>query len=443
VINGVSVGVSICEDIWYEEGPPSVQAKAGAELIVNINASPYHRGKGELRQRLIQTRASEYKVPVAYVNMVGGQDELIFDGQSLIFDREGALAARGPQFDESLVLYNFIAGQALSNRKESSSLYEPGTSASKGIGPVKIYHVSDFVAPDSSHLPESLVAPSLEPLAEIYAALVLGTSDYVLKSGHKKVVIGASGGIDSALTLAIAVDALGKDNVSAFFMPSRFTSDLSHHDALALAGNLGISIQTIPIDPMIEAYQTTLQPLFEGLHPDTTEENIQARIRGNILMAASNKFGWLVLNTGNKSELATGYCTLYGDMAGGFAVLKDVPKTLVRQLAQYRNELNHSVVIPLSTLSRPPTAELRPDQTDEESLLPYDLLDPILEAYVENDQSTEEIVSRGHSRSEVRHTISLVDRNEYKRRQAPPGIKITARAFGRDRRLPIINRYQA
>ena len=384
--------------------------------------------------------------------MVGGQDELVFDGQSLISDAGGRLVAQAPQFDESILMYNFTvnpgsnpvsSGVNIATENRQLPKTSRGICADHSVAPVSKYIVSEIEAPDSSNLWESGITPSLEPFEEVYAALVLGTRDYVMKSGHEKVVVGVSGGIDSAVTLAIAVDALGNGNVSAFFMPSQFTSDLSHRDALALARNLGISIKTVPIDPMIEIYQETLQPLFEGLAADATEENIQARIRGNLLMAASNKFGWLVLNTGNKSEMATGYCTLYGDMAGGFAVLKDVPKTLVRQLAQYRNTLTPPMIIPLTTITRPPTAELRPDQTDEESLLPYDLLDPILEAYVENDQSTEEIVAQGHSRPQVRKTINLVDRNEYKRRQAPPGIKITPRAFGRDRRLPIINRYQS
>ena len=282
----------------------------------------------------------------------------------------------------------------------------------------------------------------LAPLAEVYTALVTGTRDYVRKSGHEKVVIGVSGGIDSALTAAVAVDAIGKENVATLFMPSKYTSDLSRQEALAVTERLGVSMQTVPIDPVQETYLKALGALFEGYAADVTEENIQARIRGNLLMAVSNKFGWLVLNTGNKSEMATGYCTLYGDMAGGFAVLKDVPKGLVRQLARYRNSQGASPVIPESTITRPPTAELRPDQKDEDWLPPYEVLDPILEAYVENDGSVEEMAGLGLPMAEVERTVALVDRSEYKRRQAPPGVKITHRAFGRDRRLPIVNRYR-
>ena len=442
VVNGVSVGVGICEDIWYAVGPIAVQAAAGAEVIVNINASPYHRGKGSFRQRMVQTRAADHEVYVAYVNMVGGQDELVFDGQSMVADHRGELLARGPQFEEQLMVLDLDVGAVLNTRLHAPRPRKERKSILREIGESQVYHVSGEQPREPGPMLAGAICEPLDPLAEVYTALVTGTRDYVRKSGHSKVVIGISGGIDSALTAAVAVDALGKENVSAFFMPSRYTSDLSNRDAQALALNLGVEMQTVSIDATLEAYLSVLKPLFEGRAPDVTEENIQARIRGNLLMAASNKFGWLVLNTGNKSEMATGYCTLYGDMAGGFAVLKDVPKTLVRQLARHRNKAGDPPVIPDSTIARPPTAELRPDQKDEGSLPPYDLLDPILEAYVENDRSVDEMIGSGLPPAEVGRTVMLVDRSEYKRRQAPPGVKITHRAFGRDRRLPLVNRYQ-
>jgi NAD+ synthase (glutamine-hydrolysing) len=442
MVNGVGVGVGICEDIWYAVGPIAVQAAAGAEVIVNINASPYHRGKGNFRQRMVQTRAADHEVYVAYVNMVGGQDELVFDGQSMVADHRGELLARGPQFEEHLMVMDLDAEAVLNTRLHAPRPRKVRESILREIGEAQVYHVSGWQPREPGPLLDGTVCEPMDPLAEVYTALVTGTRDYVRKSGHSKVVIGVSGGIDSALTAAVAVDALGKENVSAFFMPSRFTSDLSRRDAQALARNLGVELRTVSIDSTLDAYLNVLKPLFEGRQADVTEENIQARIRGNLLMAASNKFGWLVLNTGNKSEMATGYCTLYGDMAGGFAVLKDVPKTLVRQLAHYRNKAGTSPAIPDSTIARPPTAELRPNQKDEDSLPPYDLLDPILEAYVENDRSVEEMIGSGLPPTEVGRTVMLVDRSEYKRRQSPPGVKITHRAFGKDRRLPIVNRYQ-
>ena len=442
VVNGVSVGVGICEDIWYPVGPIAVQAAAGAELIVNINASPYHRGKGGLRQRMIETRAADHEVYVAYVNMVGGQDELVFDGQSMVADHRGELVARAPQFEEHMMVLDLDAEAVLNTRLHDPRPRKERESILREIGTAQVYAISGPQPREPGPLLSGPICDPLEPLAEVYTALVTGTHDYVCKSGHQKVVIGISGGIDSALTTAVATDALGKENVTTFFMPSKYTSDLSQQDALAVTNKLGVPMHTVPIDPVLDTYLSSLKPLFKGWEPDVTEENIQARIRGNLLMAASNKFGWLVLNTGNKSEMATGYCTLYGDMAGGFAVLKDVPKTLVRQLARYRNKLGASPVIPESTIARPPTAELRPDQKDEDSLPPYDLLDPILEAYVENDRSLEEMAAAGLPPAEIGQAVTLVDRSEYKRRQAPPGVKITHRAFGRDRRLPIVNRYR-
>ena len=442
IVNGVGVGVNICEDIWYADGPMAVQAAAGAEVIININASPYHRGKGALRQRMVQTRATDHEVYVAYLNMVGGQDELVFDGQSVVVDHVGELVARGPQFEEQLMVMDLDAEAVLNTRLHDPRQRKERESVLQQIGQAQVYRVSEHQEHKSRPPLSGTICQPLDPLEEVYTALVTGTRDYVRKSGHSKVVVGLSGGIDSALTVTIAADALGKENVTAFFMPSSLTSELSYQDAQEVAENLGIAMQTIPIDATLNAYLQELSGLFQGLERDVAEENIQARIRGNLLMAASNKFGWLVLNTGNKSEMATGYCTLYGDMAGGFAVLKDVPKTLVRQLAQHRNKTGPSPAIPASTISRPPTAELRADQKDEDSLPPYDVLDPILQAYVEDDRSIEEMVGSGMPAADVARTVQLVDRSEYKRRQAPPGVKITHRAFGRDRRLPIVNRYQ-
>ena len=437
VINGINVGLSICEDIWCPVGPATVEAAAGAQVVVNINASPYHQGKGDERHRMLEERAIAHGVQIVYVNMVGAQDELVFDGQSIVLNEQGKLLARGPQFEEALIVLDLSV--ETERPAEVPAKMAPEVAA---IGEPVIHAVSGPRQEQPLGPPaEGVLREPLDPLAEVYAAVVTGTRDYVRKSGHQKVVVGLSGGIDSALTVTIAADALGSENVAALFMPSRYTSDLSRQDAQMLADNLGVLMQSIPIDQTLDTYLAELKPLFAGAQPDITEENIQARIRGNLLMAASNKFGWLVLNTGNKSEMATGYCTLYGDMAGGFAVLKDVPKTLVHQLARYRNERGPRV-IPDSTIRRPPTAELRPDQLDEDSLPPYDVLDPILKAYVEEDRSVEEMVAAGMPADAVARTVRLVDRSEYKRRQAPPGVKITQRAFGRDRRLPIINRYQ-
>ena len=437
-VNGVAVGVNVCEDIWRDVGPATVQRVAGAEVIVNINGSPYHRGKGRERQEMLERRARDHGAFIAYVNMVGGQDELVFDGQSLVVGPDGELIARAPQFEAALLLADVDADasrpvrmtgfeQQLGTIGEAARYALPGT-ASDGRA----------AARDALDL---LVADELDPLSEVYEALVAGTRDYVRKTGFTGAVIGVSGGIDSALTTAIAVDALGADAVEAFFMPSRYTADQSADDAAKLTSNLGVRMRVIPIEGVLAAYMGELGPLFEGREPDVTEENLQARVRGNLLMAASNKFGWIVLTTGNKSEMATGYATLYGDMAGGFAVIKDVPKTLVFQLARHRNEVAGREVIPASIIVRPPTAELRPDQKDEDSLPPYATLDPVLEAYVEQDRSREEMLAAGMAPDVVDQTVRLVDRSEYKRRQAPPGVKITRRNFGRDRRLPLVNRY--
>ena len=436
-VEGVNVGVNVCEDIWYEEGPSTVQRAAGAEVILNINASPYHRGKGEHRQAMLSKRASDHGTFIAYLNTVGGQDELVFDGQSVVFDPQGELIARAPQFEEHLLVVDIDADLVGPPGIDGAEIERLGAS----IGEPAILVVSEA---DPSHPPASrpTIADALDPLTEVYQALVTGTRDYVRKSGFPGAVIGLSGGIDSALTVAVAADALGAENVTAFFMPSQYTADQSHDDSVKLAENIGIRLEILPIKPIFDQYLNDLAPLFEGKKPDTTEENLQARIRGNMLMAASNKFGWIVLTTGNKSEMATGYATLYGDMAGGFAVIKDVPKTLVTQLSWHRNVMEGREVIPESIIVRPPTAELRPDQKDEDSLPPYDVLDPILKAYVEDDLPVEEMLAAGMPADAVEQTMRLVDRTEYKRRQAPPGVKITERNFGRDRRLPLVNKYR-
>ena len=440
VISGVNIGVNICEDIWYEAGPTTIQALSGAEVIINISASPYHYGRSDTRQKMLSTRAMDNTAIIIYANMVGGQDELIFDGQSLIYNESGRLIARGKQFREDLIAVDLdiesVFRARLHNPKWRRELVNPGDSSwSKS----KTF-ISPFLArerlPVSSHVSEDIGFPG-----EVYDALTLGCGDYVRKNGFKKVVIGLSGGIDSGLVAAIAVDALGKENTIGVFMPSRYTTPQSISDAQLLAKNLGIRLINIDIEPIFTSYLDTLSPIFEGRAVDTTEENIQARIRGNLLMALSNKFGWLVLNTGNKSEMAAGYTTLYGDMAGGFAILKDVPKTLVYKLAEYRNKLACFDLIPSSVIHKTPSAELRPNQKDADILPPYEILDPILVAYVEEDKSMEQIIALGIPEDSVKRAIKLVDSSEYKRRQAPPGIKITPRAFGRDRRLPITNRF--
>jgi NAD+ synthase (glutamine-hydrolysing) len=438
-------GVNICEDIWYPGGPTKAQAfLGGAQLIVNISASPYHAGKGEHRERMLSTRAADNTCLVAFCNLVGGQDELVFDGQSLIFDAQGSLLARGRAFEEDLVMADLDL-EAVFNRR----LHDPrrrkarpelakGT-ARENVDTVPCTTLPCILTPEQKPALVASAAAPLDRLEEIYRALALGTRDYVRKNGFETVVIGLSGGIDSCLTAAIAADALGPEHVVGAAMPSRYTSDLSNDDAAQLAGNLGFRLLTVPIETAFEAYLQMLAEPFAGTESGVAEENVQARIRGNILMALSNKFGWLVLTTGNKSEMSVGYATLYGDMAGGFAVIKDVPKTLVYELAAWRNA--QSPVIPHTAITRPPTAELRPNQKDTDSLPPYDVLDPILKAYVEEDRGAEEIVALGFDRETVQRVIHMVDRSEYKRRQAPPGVRITQRAFGRDRRLPITNRF--
>ncbi len=442
VVNGVHVGVNICEDIWYALGPTAVQRDAGAEVILNINASPYHAGKLAFRERMVATRAADNGVFVSYTNMVGGQDELVFDGGSMVFDQGGELVARAPQFEESLTLVDLDVDAVLHHRlRDPRPRKERPILSSVGASEV-VRHSERVPAPDRPPLDGRIVEP-LDQLAEVYAALVLGTADYVRKSGFVKTLIGLSGGIDSSLTAAVAADALGSENVVCVAMPSRYSSEGSLTDARAVAANLGVELLTIPIEEAFEAMLHMLAEPFAGAQPNVAEENLQTRIRGNILMGLSNKHGWLVLTTGNKSEFATGYATLYGDMAGGFSVIKDVPKTLVYKLARHRNEHGSPRnVIPDSVLDKAPSAELKPDQTDQDTLPPYDVLDMILEAYVEQDRSYADIVDLGFEAATVGRVISMVDRNEYKRRQAPPGVKITPRAFGRDRRLPIVNRYR-
>jgi NAD+ synthase (glutamine-hydrolysing) len=396
---GVSIGATICEDIWMPE-PAQAAARAGAAVLINVNASPFHRGKGGEREAVLANRVAETGLPAVYVNLVGGQDELVFDGESFVLDCHGTVVSRAEACREGLYAVDFEC------REDGRAAPLPGPVAAR---------------------------PSEEAI--MYDALVLGVRDYVLKNGFQGAVMGLSGGIDSALTLAIAVDALGANQVEAVMMPSRYTAEMSLEDAKSEAEALGVDYREIPIERPFAAFLQVLKESFAGLEPDVTEENIQARCRGIILMALSNKQGRILLTTGNKSEMSVGYATLYGDMAGGFAPIKDVPKLLVYRLAAYRNRLGQ--VIPERVMTRPPSAELAPDQTDQDSLPPYEVLDPILEAYIENDVGLEELVARGFDRATVRRVATLVDRNEYKRRQAPPGVRISTRAFGRDRRYPI------
>jgi len=442
VLNGVGVGINICEDIWYEAGPATVQAYAGAEVIINISASPYHAGRVEFRERMLGTRAADNVAIIAYNNLVGGQDELVFDGNSLVFDEKGQLIAKGEQFAEDLIVVDLDA-EAVFRTRLRDPRWRKGTLLLEAHRwrPAKTV-LAETPAAEKKPLPVPRKPETRSFPAEVYGALVLGTHDYVCKNGFQKVVVGLSGGIDSSLVATIATDALGAENVIGVAMPSRYSSPGSLTDARLLAENLGIKLLTFSIEPVFQAYLDVLSPSFAGTEPNVAEENIQARIRGNILMALSNKFGWLVITTGNKSEIATGYTTLYGDLAGGFAVIKDVPKTLVYELAKYRNSVSSREVIPATVISKEPSAELRPDQRDIDTLPPYNLLDPVLAAYVEEDKSIEQIVAMGFENALVERAARLVDQSEYKRRQAPPGIKITPRAFGRDRRLPITNRFK-
>jgi len=438
-VHGTTIGVNICEDIWLPDGPSRTQAAAGAEVIVNINASPFHIGKSRSREHMLATRARENSVIVTYTNMVGAQDELVFDGNSVILDHAGEVVARGAAFQEDLIVADLDVEAAARRRLPHGRKKSLSAQLAATVDRVAV-KIPSVKTKRSRQLPSLPPLPS--ELEEVYQALVLGVKDYVRKNEFKNVVIGLSGGVDSALTAVIAVDAVGAEQVLGVFMPSPYTSQESREDVDGLAQRLGIGLKTLPITPMFDSYRESLKPLFEGRQPDTTEENIQARIRGNILMALSNKFGHLVLTTGNKSEMSVGYATLYGDMAGGFAVIKDVPKTMVYELAALRNRQATTPVIPKRTLDRPPTAELRPNQKDEDSLPPYALLDPILKAYVEEDRPVDEIVRMGFQRAMVLQVVGLVDRSEYKRRQAPVGIKITHRGLGKDRRMPITNGYR-
>jgi len=434
-LKGVKLGVNICEDIWFSEGPTRSQALAGAEVIININASPYHKGKGRERLAMLAKRARENGVIVTYTNTVGGQDELVFDGQSMVIDRRGKLLAAGKQFGEDLLVLDIKVPDG-----RRTAVRRPA----RHFESVDRIVLSERQGPKKRPLPP--VRRTLRPLPlceEIYRALVLGTRDYLGKNGFRTAVIGLSGGVDSSLVAAVAVAALGRENVVGVFMPSQFSSEASRGDASALARNLGIRMLEIPIKQTFDAYLNTLRCEFARTKQDVTEENLQARIRGNLLMALSNKFGWIVLTTGNKSEMSVGYATLYGDMAGGFAVIKDVPKTMVYEICRCINRLEKRTVIPKRVLVKAPTAELRPDQKDSDSLPVYPVLDPILKAYVEDDKSFREILKVGFDRKTVERVIRLVDSSEYKRRQAPPGVKITPRGLGKDRRFPITNRYKS
>jgi NAD+ synthase (glutamine-hydrolysing) len=439
VMAGISVGVSICEDIWYPEDPTRAQAHAGAQVIININGSPYHMGKRRFREHMLATRASDYAVFISYTNQVGGQDELVFDGASMVVSPGGEVLVQAAAFEEELLICDLDVEETFQARLHEPRRRKERTAASASVARV---HVSDEPLADKKPSVERRRAPSLGDDAEVYGALVLGTRDYLLKNGFQKAVIGLSGGVDSSLVAAIAVDALGEENVVGVAMPSRFSSEGSIRDARELADSLGIQLMTIPIEGPFTAFLDLFSEPFAGSEFGVTEENIQSRIRGLISMALSNKFGWLVLTTGNKSEMATGYATLYGDMAGGFAVIKDVPKTLVYRLARHRNGLGPKSVIPQSVIEKEPSAELRPNQRDADTLPSYETLDSILEAYVEEDKSVDEIAAMGFDEGLVKRVMAMVDGSEYKRRQAPPGVKISPRAFGRDRRLPIANRYK-
>ena len=442
-VGGVRVGVSICEDAWNPAGPILDQADSGAELIVNLNASPYAEAKLGRRERLMATRAADASCALVYVNQVGGQDELVFDGGSMVFDAQGELIARSPQFVEDVLVVDLDVDPVYRKR-----MLDPRGRPTDRLLPVSVTRSEEVEATEERRsaseppLPPPHIAAALDPDEEVYRAIVLGTRDYLLKNGFSDVVIGLSGGIDSTLVAAIAVDAVGSDHVHGVSLPSRYSSDHSRSDAALLAENLGIDFRTIAIEPAHAGELEMLAPSFEGLEPDLTEENLQSRIRGLTLMALSNKFGWIVLATGNKSEVAVGYATLYGDTIGGYSVLKDVYKTRVYDLCRWRNTQGTAPVIPESVITKPPSAELRPDQRDDQSLPAYEVLDPILEGYIEHDRTIGELIAHGHDADTVRRVARLVDGAEYKRRQSPIGVKVTAKAFGKDRRLPITNGYQ-
>ena len=436
LIGGVRVGISICEDIWSPTGPMSLQAAGGAELILNLNASPYYAGRVEERHRMLATRAADASCGLVYVNQVGGQDELVFDGASVVFDANGKLVAEAPQFEEHTMVLDLEVQPVFRKR-----LLDP-----RGRGPAQalpVVVVSETANEQRDRRPAECV-PCLDPIDEVYQALVLGTRDYVRKNGFTDVVLGLSGGIDSSLVTAIAADAVGPERVHAVALPSRYSSEGSISDAEKLAANLGIDLRTIPIESAFQAMLAELQPSFEGLDQDVTEENLQGRIRAAYLMALANKFrSWLVLICGNKSELAVGYTTIYGvDMAGGFAVIKDVVKTQVYELCRARNRMAGYDLIPEAVLTKPPSAELRPDQRDDQSLPDYGILDPIVQGYVEQDLTVDDLIELGHDAELVRRIARMIDVAEWKRRQAPVGVRVTPKAFGRDRRMPITNGYR-
>ena len=433
-------GVTICEDMW-QPGPPATDlALAGAQLVVNISASPFHLLRDREREEMFRTRARDNSTFVAFCNTVGGQDELIFDGHSLVIDDEGTVIARGPGFEEALVVIDVdpssVVARRLTDTRRRALAQDRGE-----LGPVGTIHVGALHKQSDSRT--AALTPMCDDLEQMRLALELGLDDYVRKNGFKEVVLGISGGIDSALVTALAVEALGAARVHCVSMPSRYSSEGTRGDAQKLAEGLGCDFREIAIEPMVEAFGAALTPSFADVPPDLTEENVQARIRGVLLMALSNKFGWLLIATGNKSELSVGYATLYGDMAGGFALLKDVYKTDVFRLARHLNERAAREVIPQSIIDRAPSAELRADQLDEDSLPPYPQLDQVLEAYVEDDRTLEELSSDGFDKDVVQRAVALVDRAEYKRRQAPPGVRLRPKAFGRDRRTPITNRWRS
>jgi len=456
-VDGIPVGLTICEDIWQPGPPATSEALAGAEVIANLSASPYHAGKGREREQMLAQRARDNLAAVVFCNLVGGQDELVFDGHSVAIDQDGEIVARAPQFEEAFTVCTLDLG-AVTTRRLQDARHRHAVYAERvrGAGPVATIArlaarpVREPVAvggdgPDGSPRGGDMGGPKTplkDELDEVYSALVLGVRDYVEKNGFKQVVFGLSGGIDSALVAMIAVDALGGDRVTSVVMPSPYSSGETQEDARTIARNLGTGLIELRIEEQMQAFEHVLAEQFEGREPDITEENLQARIRGNLIMALSNKFGWLVLTTGNKSEMSVGYATLYGDMAGGFAVLKDVFKGTVYRLVEWRNQKAGRELVPHSVIERPPSAELRYEQRDDQSLPPYDVLDAILEGYVEQDLDAEDLSARGLPEDDVRRVIRMVDLAEYKRRQAPPGIRISTKAFGRDRRLPITNRYR-
>ena len=436
-LDGTRVGITVCEDMWYPGGPAQWAAiDGGAELIVNLSASPYHRAKGLERERMFETRCVDYNCFLAFCNAVGGQDELVFDGHSLLMDPAGAVVARGRQFQEDLVVADIDIAAASRRRLHDPRWRQRLQAANDHVDLISLPRPAATASRRRRESPAAL----LEPEAEVYQALVLGTGDYFRKNGFSKAVLGLSGGIDSALALVVAADALGPESVTAVSMPSRFTAEINREDGAELAARLGVRLIETPIRDLVTAYDGALASCFADTEPNVAEENLQARIRGNIVMALSNKFGWLVLTTGNKSEMSVGYATLYGDMAGGFAILKDVLKTWVYRVSRWVNR--DGEVIPQRIIDKPPSAELREEQLDTDSLPPYDVLDGILEAYVEHDRTPCEIEALGFDGPLIARVVGMVDRAEYKRRQAPPGVRISTRAFGKDRRLPITNHYR-